>query len=378
MLDPYQIVEARALGADCILLIMAALGRRQAAELGALALDLGMDVLLEVHDASRARPGARPALAADRHQQPQSQDPGGRSARTEALAPRVPDGPPAGLRERPLRRGDLDAHARLGARAFLIGESLMRQDDVRRRRRALRPRRRRPAPAERAPWPTSPTSTPRARRSWSTSPTRPTASAGAVAKGRSSWRPETLALIRDGRRQEGRRALGGPPGRHHGRQADPGPDPALPSPGAHLGQARADLDPSATPSRSPRPARLTGQTGVEMEALTAGRRGGADGLRHVQGRGPGHAHRRDLGWSTSPAESRALTRRPDDLGRAKRCAHSRRLPPAAGGDREPRRGAGPGARRGRRAARHPAAARGLGHGRLCRAGRRPGRRCRPC
>ena len=51
MLDPYQIYEARALGADCILLIVAAVGDAQLNELAALALHLEMDVLVEVHDA---------------------------------------------------------------------------------------------------------------------------------------------------------------------------------------------------------------------------------------------------------------------------------------------------------------------------------------
>ncbi|MEO5572950.1 MAG: indole-3-glycerol phosphate synthase TrpC [Gammaproteobacteria bacterium] len=51
MIDDYQIYEARVLGADCILLIVAALGDAHMQELSALAMQLGMDVLVEVHDA---------------------------------------------------------------------------------------------------------------------------------------------------------------------------------------------------------------------------------------------------------------------------------------------------------------------------------------
>lgn len=50
IIDPYQIVHARALGADCILLIAAALGKNQMLELESLSIELGMDVLVEVHD----------------------------------------------------------------------------------------------------------------------------------------------------------------------------------------------------------------------------------------------------------------------------------------------------------------------------------------
>ena len=50
IIDPYQIIESRALGADCILLIMAALQNTQAQELELQAIELGMDVLIEVHD----------------------------------------------------------------------------------------------------------------------------------------------------------------------------------------------------------------------------------------------------------------------------------------------------------------------------------------
>ncbi len=130
MLDPYQIAESRALGADCVLLILAALTDAQAAELEDAALGLGMDVLLEVHDGAeldRALALRSPLLGINnRNLKTLRID----LATTEALAPRVP-AERLLIAESGLHGpGDLARLNAVGAAAFLVGESLMRQPDV--------------------------------------------------------------------------------------------------------------------------------------------------------------------------------------------------------------------------------------------------------
>jgi len=135
--DPYQVAEARALSADCILIIMASLSDDQAAELEAAATEWGMDVLIEVHDRAeldRAQLLKSPLIGINNrnlHSFDVTLD------TTRQLARLVPEDRLIVSESGLYTPDDLADLARFGARCFLIGESLMRQADVAAATRAI-------------------------------------------------------------------------------------------------------------------------------------------------------------------------------------------------------------------------------------------------
>ncbi|HWK47298.1 MAG TPA: indole-3-glycerol phosphate synthase TrpC [Stellaceae bacterium] len=137
MIDPWQIAEARAIGADCILLIMAALDDTQAAELEAAALDYGLDVLVEVHDAAELDRALalRTTLIGINNRDLKTLEID--LATTERLAPGLPADRLVVCESGLGGPGDLARMAAIGVHCFLIGESLMRQPDVTAATRAL-------------------------------------------------------------------------------------------------------------------------------------------------------------------------------------------------------------------------------------------------
>jgi indole-3-glycerol phosphate synthase len=130
MIDPWQVAEARAIGADAILVIVAALDDGAMIEIEAAAFERGMDVLVEAHNeheverASRLK--SRLIGVNNRDLKHFVTD----IATTERLAPQMPEGTLLVSESGINGNSDLVRLAACGARCFLVGESLMRQPDI--------------------------------------------------------------------------------------------------------------------------------------------------------------------------------------------------------------------------------------------------------
>ncbi len=130
IIDPYQIIESRAFGADCILLILAALDDVQAAELESVAVDFGLDVLAEVHDLGeleRALKLKTPLVGINNRDLKTFEVD---LATTESLMKEMPPDRVPVSESGLATPEDLARLFQTGVDCFLVGESLMRHNDV--------------------------------------------------------------------------------------------------------------------------------------------------------------------------------------------------------------------------------------------------------
>jgi indole-3-glycerol phosphate synthase len=128
--DPYQVFEARAAGADAILLIAAMLDLSQLRDLASLARELGLDVLLEVHDEGEMETALQtdcPLIGINNRNLRTFET---SLKTTERLAPLVPPERLIVAESGINARKDIELLANAGAKAFLVGESLMREADI--------------------------------------------------------------------------------------------------------------------------------------------------------------------------------------------------------------------------------------------------------
>jgi len=129
IIDPYQVAEARAMGADCILLIVAALDPAQMRELEAAARELGMAVLVEVHDHAELEPAlalATPLLGINNRDLRTFET---RLETTLGLLTAIPEDRIVITESGIMSPGDVQRMREAGVHAFLVGEAFMRAND---------------------------------------------------------------------------------------------------------------------------------------------------------------------------------------------------------------------------------------------------------